>query len=105
MYQKVEKITGIPVYDNPDLMLVPEVSARVFFAWMTHPELSREGGLAKYTSDRGFDFDKALKDHFDNEFPGLPSILKEGGYARKRATRNYPLIMDCIKDWKMPGTG
>jgi hypothetical protein len=102
IYQKVAKLTGIPVYENPDLMLLPEVSARVFFAWMTDPELSLEGGLAKYTGDRGFDFEAALTEHFRREFPD-PSrdILKEGGYPRTRTARDYQLFMDCIKVAKM----
>jgi predicted chitinase len=31
-YQRVAEITGEPIYDNPDLLLAPDISARVLFA-------------------------------------------------------------------------
>jgi len=104
MYEKVAKVTGIPLYENPDLMLLPEVSARAFFAWMTDPRLAPEGGLAKYTSDAGFDFAQAFKLHegllrMRNSFD-MTAVF--GEYALTRVTSSYRLFLDCIEAAKVP---
>ena len=49
-YRLVAEITGEPVYDHPDLLLDPDVSARVLFALMTDPRLSPHSTLDKFTT-------------------------------------------------------
>jgi hypothetical protein len=93
-YQRVADVTGIPVYDNPDLMLVPEVSARVLFTWMTDPQLGFDNTLDHYTSGAHFDLVSALKGF-------------RGGPRGSETTINYVTeanrrFLKCIQAAKLP---
>jgi hypothetical protein len=61
-YKKLAEATGEPIYEQPDLLLVPEVSARVLFAWLTVPGMSPQT-LDRVTSADGFDIARAFKAH------------------------------------------
>ena len=62
-YQRVTEITGEPIYDHPDLLLAPDVSARVLFASMTDPRLFPNLTLDKFTTAIGFNLEQALGKH------------------------------------------
>jgi hypothetical protein len=120
-YQKVAKITGEPIYDNPDLLLVPEVSARVLFAWMTDARLAGNGTLDKFTSEARFELEKAYRWHFREvtsllhpELDFLPpemarltpfSMFYELGLpiVLKKLTEFNDGVMNCIQRAKVPG--
>ena len=59
-YRRVAEITGEPIYDQPDLLLAPDVSARVLFAWMTDPRLFPNNTLDKFSSSTEFNLEQAL---------------------------------------------
>ena len=63
-YRLVAEITGEPVYDHPDLLLDPDVSARVLFAIMTDPRLSPHSTLDKFTTAGEFNFQDAWLTHY-----------------------------------------
>jgi hypothetical protein len=88
-YRRVADVTGIPVYDTPDLLLVPEVSARVLFAWMTDSRLS---SLAKNTSQDGFDLEGALDAYIGKS--KQPHDLND--VKRKAVKAANELFMRCI---------
>ncbi|MGE0627466.1 MAG: hypothetical protein AB7O43_06535 [Hyphomicrobiaceae bacterium] len=49
-YQRMQQVTALRVYDEPDLMLAPQVSASAMFAWLTNPKLSSGRTLDRYTA-------------------------------------------------------
>jgi hypothetical protein len=63
-HRLVAEITGEPVYDHPDLLLDPDVSARVLFAIMTDPRLSPHSTLDKFTTAGEFNFQDAWLTHY-----------------------------------------
>ena len=111
-YQKVAEATGEPIYDNPDLLLLPEVSVRALVALMTNPSLSPGSTLDNFTTKDGFDVIRAFGGYYGNKNPAWKSQVKQWtadpsldpGYGRLilqvRVSSNRSL--ECIERAKAP---
>jgi hypothetical protein len=49
-YRALAQIMDSPIDRNPDLLLVPVISARALITWLTDPRINPDGNLAKFTT-------------------------------------------------------
>ncbi len=96
-YRRVAEITGEPIYDQPDLLLAPDVSARVLFAWMTDSRLSPNRTVDSFTTAAGFDLDRALGVHLGGlRFRETPLLVR----VRERVKEANARFAACIASAK-----
>jgi hypothetical protein len=101
-YEKLSKEFDLPIYENPDLLLVPEVSARAFFEWMRDPGLRRVLGAKLSASlpacaSQDFDIEKALKSYLNMTWY-RPSKRRE---AIENMNAANGLFASCIREAKV----
>jgi hypothetical protein len=98
-YRRVAEITGVPIYDNPDLLLAADAGARVLFAWMTDPRLSPSRTLDAYTKDGLFDLERAFSVHMtgrpSSDTPAFRRALAQLEVSNER-------FANCISAAKSP---
>lgn len=72
-YKALAGLMGQPIDRNPDLMLVPVISARAMITWLTDERINPRSTLDKFTVQpvggaRSFDVEGALKAFFQAKF-------------------------------------
>ena len=100
-YEKLSKEFDLPIYENPDLLLVPEVSARAFFEWMRDPDLRAGLGAELPASlpactSQDFDIEQALRRYL-HMTRYRPAKRPEAIESMKRANK---LFATCIREAK-----
>ena len=96
-YKRVADITGEPIYDQPDLLLAPDVSARVLFAWLTDPRLSPNRTLDKFTTAAGFDMEQAARIYIGGPRSRDSPMLRRGLALVKASNDRFAACIAAAK--------
>lgn len=92
-YRRVSTVTGLPVLEEPDLLLMPEVSARVLFAWMTDPRLSPNRTLDRFTTEDDFDVETAFETYRGGRLAKDNPLVAR---LRARVVKSYERFYACL---------